>query len=101
MRRLPLPGGGQSFEPEFPNRLKHSEPRAVTNGLHPPQQMLFEEGRDPVKDGGGRRKAEGERTSSAFRLPSSATASAASGVKPPPKTARLRKRSCSAGGNRV
>ena len=95
----------QSLQPELPDRVEHLVARLLVDAAHLGQQALVDERGDAVED--RRRDGVTERRTSrrivsvlsvcpSARLPA-ATASAASSVKPPAKTARRRKRACSSG----
>ena len=88
LARLPHP-----FQGVLADRLQHPEPDLAVGARLPAQQAAVDQRRDEVDD--GRR---GSRVEGGFDAgwPPSATASAASIVQPPTKTARRRKSRCSA-----
>ncbi len=92
-----LSARGESLQSKLANRLQHREPRLVRPlpALH---QTLIDKRRQDVQNGGGQGdRGTGQRISRLFPcpLPCPPTASAASSVKPPTKTARRRKIICS------
>jgi hypothetical protein len=91
----------QLLQTEFADRFEQGEARLLTV-VRPLDEALVDEGGEEIENGDGQtdRRTDGQTEPVMLLCPSPATASAASRVKPPAKTARRRKRACSSGARR-